>query len=356
MAIRSIVRSGRPAYVSFFGWGGGFGFGFGFGWGSVGWLPLGPCDHFHPWWGRWGGRFGEGRFADYNRGGFGPLHGGSRFSNVNLAMHDQHFRGATSVSGSEFGKGQMRGRAMDHAQLQNAHFATGRVPMTPSRESFSASGRAAAPSTTRNLSSNQHFFSARGNTMASGRGQSGSFANRGEGIGNRQSNGFERSGGQNNAGQSRSTASNSGREGGSNGGWQKFTPMAPRAESRAPESSGRSSMGGAENRGAYGSSGSRGYSPESRGYSPQSRGYSPEGRGYGGGYSRPPLNMRQPIVTPRSYGGGGSPYGGRGSYGGGHSAPSYGGGGHSAPSSHGGGSSHSGGGGSHGGGGGRHGR
>ncbi len=43
-----------PAYVSFFGFGGGFGFGFGFGFGgSIGWLPLGPCDHFHPWWGGW---------------------------------------------------------------------------------------------------------------------------------------------------------------------------------------------------------------------------------------------------------------------------------------------------------------
>ncbi len=48
-----------PAYVSFWGWGGGFGFGFGFGgWGGFGWLPIGPCDWFHPWWGGYGGRFG----------------------------------------------------------------------------------------------------------------------------------------------------------------------------------------------------------------------------------------------------------------------------------------------------------
>ena len=69
---------------------------------------------------------------------------------------------------------------------------------------------------------------------------------------------------------------------------------------------------GAENRGSYGSS--RGYSG--------SEGRGAEGRGYGG--SRPPLNMRQPIATPRSYG---SPYGGRGGYPGyGGRAPSYGGG------------------------------
>ena len=47
-----------PAYVSFFGFGGGFGFGVGFGWGGFGWLPIGPCDWFHPWWGGYGGRFG----------------------------------------------------------------------------------------------------------------------------------------------------------------------------------------------------------------------------------------------------------------------------------------------------------
>src|SRR5580700_2040233 len=70
-----------PAYVSFWGWGAGFGFGFGFGgWGGFGWLPIGPCDWFHPWWGGYGGRFGwagrggfdRGEFGRY--GGFAPLH------------------------------------------------------------------------------------------------------------------------------------------------------------------------------------------------------------------------------------------------------------------------------------------
>src|SRR5271165_5685412 len=93
-----------PAYVSFFGFGG---------WGGIGWLPLGPCDYFHPWWGRWGGgRFGAVGFRDYNRGGFAPLHGGNRFSNVNVAMHNANFRGATSVSGREFGAGHMAAHAM----------------------------------------------------------------------------------------------------------------------------------------------------------------------------------------------------------------------------------------------------
>jgi len=318
-----------PAYVSFFGWGGGFGFGFG--WGSIGWLPLGPGDFFHPWWGRWGGRFGEGRFGEYNRGGFAPLRAGSRFSNVNLAMHDQHFRGATSVSGREFGTGHMSAQAVSHGQFQNARFSTGRLPVTPGRESFSASGRPAAASTTRNVAQNQHFFSARGTTgTASGRSNMGSAPRSGN-----------------------SSGSTSAR--GSSGGWQRFTPMPPRSssESTRGESAGRPSTGGAENRGSYGS-------PRSSG--PEGRAYGSEGRGYGG-YSRPPLNMRQPIVTPRSYGGNRGGYSGHPapSYGGGRSAPSggspHGGGGspHGGGSSHGGGSH--GGGSSHGGGGGgRHGR
>ncbi len=412
-----------PAYVSFFGWGGGFGFGFGGGWGSVGWLPLGPCDSFHPWWGRWGGgRFGATNINNiniYNRGGFAPLHGGTRFSNVNLALHNEHFRGGTVVSGNEFGRGRMRAQPMSHAQFQNAHFSTGRLPMTPGRESFSASGRAAAPSTMRNVSRNQHFFSARGTSGTAsrsfGRGQS-QMSNGNRQVGRSTGNGREvarpgngnsnmRSNASSNTGfrrfspsepnggaQSRSTgprnnsparpetrgnsnwgsAPRPGNSAGSmsargsnnanGGGWQRFSTMPPRSssESTRGEPASRPSMGGAVNRGSYAS-------PRSSG--PASRSYSPEGRGYSG-YSRPSLNMRQPIVTPRSYGrpsydgnrggysGGGRAapsYGGAGrpSYGGGgRSAPSGGGGGHSAPSggSHGGGSSHGNGGG------GRHGR
>src|SRR6202790_697495 len=415
-----------PAYVSFLGYGGGFGFGFGGGWGSVGWLPLGPCDRFHPWYGRYGGRFGETNINIYNRGGFAPLHGGTRFSNVNLALHDQHFRGGTTVSGREFGTGHMRPQPMSHAQFQNAFYSTGGLPVPPSRESFSASGRPAAPSTTRNLSQNQHFLSARGNTAAPRSVQLGrpqvANGNRqgGSSIGNVReaprpgstgsNNGFQRFGqpgqnsgrisGQNGVAGSRSTeprfmgppnnsvrpvmrgnpnggsapARNNGNSNG--GGWQRFSPMAARPSSPSPSEStrqaarpesmigqggsiGRPSAGrpspvrpsmdrAAEDRSPSGYS--RGSAPESRGYSSGygsgSRGYNSQGQGYSG-YSRPPLNMRQPIVTPRSSGGGGysggSPYGGnRGGYsgGGGRPAPSYGGGGRSAPS-YGGGGGHS---------------
>ena len=362
-----------PAYVSFFGFGGGFGFGVGFGfgfggWGSIGWLPLGPGDRFHPWYGRYGGGFGVRGFGENNRGGFAALHGGSRFSNVNLAMHDSNFHGGTTVSGGEFGTGRMSPHAMTHSQFQNARFSTGRLPVSPSRDSFSASGRAAAASTTRNVSQNQHFFSAHSASSASsGRAGSGETARAGSGGFNGRSNSASEHMSANSGASARSSATAGGREGGSSGGWQKFSPMTPRSSSEASRGSeanrgeaGRSgesrsgeSMGGGENRGSYGSGRS------SSGYGSPSRSY--------GGSSRPPLNMRQPIVTQRSYGGGAygrsAPGYGRSapSYGGGRSAPSYGGG-HSAPSSHGGGAPHGGGashgGGSHGGGGGHggHGR
>src|SRR3984957_490916 len=362
-----------PAYVSFFGFGGGFGFGFG-GWGNVGWLPLGPCDRFHPWWGGYG-RFGAAGWGGYNRGGFAPLHGGSRFSNVNLAMHDRNFRGGTTVSGREFGTGHMHAQALNHAQFSSARFSTGHLPMSPGRESFSASGRPAAASTTRNVSQNQHFFSSPNRSVNSGanrmtgaNGREGGGARTGSTGSNARvgNQGFERSGqGSNSARPGISGGSTTAREG-NGGGWQKFTPMAPRSSSESRSKSGRGDAGrgyngqsgGRPGSSAYGSRGSDG-----RGYSSENRGYGSEGRSGYGASSRPSLNMRQPIVTPRSYGGGGyggSPYGGRSmpgyggprsapSYGGGHSAPSYGGG-HSAPSSHGGGGSSHGGGASHGGG------
>ncbi len=70
----------------------GFGVGFG-GWGGFGWLPIGPCDRFFPWWGGYGGRFGVvgfNRFGGLNRfGGIAPLHGGTRFSNV-AHINDPH--------------------------------------------------------------------------------------------------------------------------------------------------------------------------------------------------------------------------------------------------------------------------
>src|SRR6202167_3097677 len=150
-----------PAYVSFFGFGGGWGFGFGWGgWGGFGWLPLGPCDRFFPWWGGYGGRFGVvgvNRFCTLNRfRGVSSLHGRTLFSNL-AHINDAHIAGGVStVSAGKFGAGRTTAVAATHEQLSSAHMMTGNLPVVPSRASLSASGRAAAPSTIHN-SGSQHF-------------------------------------------------------------------------------------------------------------------------------------------------------------------------------------------------------
>ena len=380
-----------PAYVSFWGWGGGFGFGFGWGgWGGFGWLPIGPCDYFHPWWGGYGGRFGwVGYHGGLNRyGGFAPLHAGTQFSNI-ANIHNAHIGGALStVNAGHFGAGRVTAAAATREQIGGARMMAGNLPVVPSRASLSASGRAAAPSTVRNGGSERFFGSVHNNvsrpqsfqqqtaslrqTMqqshvgaipAGGRTGAGESAGmRGTNatgtmqrpsagtVSNREMN----NSGTRTAGNSPSSAQNENR-----GASRPFTPPSSSTRSSAPASSSP-----AANRDGFrpftppsNSEASRGgsNSPSKRGSggtywnrtapSSGSRGYGSYSDGYGrGSTSRPQLDMRQPIAR--------SPYGGysRGGYGGAHSAPSYGGshsggGGHvSAPS---GGGHASGGGGGH---------
>ncbi|MFZ3191274.1 MAG: DUF6600 domain-containing protein [Candidatus Sulfotelmatobacter sp.] len=354
-----------PAYVSFFGFGGGWGFGFGWGgWGGFGWLPIGPCDRFYPWWGGYRGRFGvagSGRFGTYNRvGGIAPLHGGTQFSNL-AHINDTHIsRGVSTVGAGKFGVGGTTAVAATHEQLSSARMMTGNLPVVPTRASLSASGRAAAPSTIHSGAA-QHFYGTQSTSrpesfqqqtahlqqsmqqshfspVTAGR-SSGGLESRGASssaaAGGKPSAGTVSSSGEANnsvgRGASESAASTRGEPNRSE--WKAFTPP-----SHGNESVGRSG-GGAEtaSRGASGSYWNR---------TAPSSGYSHGGSsGYGGGgYSRPQLNMRQPIVQPRSSGGYGS-----GGYGGYRGSPSSGGS-HGAPSSGGGhagggGGGHSGGGG-----------
>jgi hypothetical protein len=153
-----------PAYVSFFGFGG---------FGSIGWLAIGPCDPFFPWYGR--GRFGFGFFgfndfvgfrfgADFGRrfpGAFGPLHGhfDERFSNFRQAEHDPHIlRGVNSERAGEFGHGAVaHTRGISSEEFHNSRFTSGGVPAVPTRESLSATNRAANPGTIRN-NQNTRFY------------------------------------------------------------------------------------------------------------------------------------------------------------------------------------------------------
>ncbi|MGD0569012.1 MAG: DUF6600 domain-containing protein [Candidatus Sulfotelmatobacter sp.] len=348
-----------PAYVSFFGFGGGFGFGFGWGgWGGFGWLPIGPCDRFFPWWGGYGGRFGVvafNRFGEINRfGGIAPLHGGAEFSNV-AHINDAHIAGAVSTVGAgRFGAGRVTAVAATHAQLSSAHMMTGNMPVVPTRASLSASGRAADPSTIHNDSA-EHFVGTHSAsrpesfqqqtahlqqsmqqshfspTTAGAR--STSLASRGtsSGTSGTAAAGRETNSSVSNISPSRSAGSQSAESASSARGeasgsdWKTFSPpsrgdeTAGRGASTA-ESSGRGESGSYWNRTTPSSSASRAGS--ARNDSSHTSGSSSYG---GSAYSRPQLNMRQPIVQPRSYGGYHAPS--SSSHGG------YSGGSHSAPSS-----------------------
>ena len=394
-----------PAYVSFFGWGSGWGFGIGFGgWGGFGWLPIGPCDWFHPWWGGWRGRFGVVGFNRFGGrfGGFAPLHGGTRFSNL-AHFNDPHIgHGLSTVGAGRFGNGRIRAVAATGEQLRGARMMTGNLPVVPTRNSLSASGRAAAPSTMRG--GPQHFFGthttartasfeqqsahlqqslernhfapidAGGRAVGRNAESRGTFAGTGKPSAGTPAAGREDS----NLAHRTVGNQNGGHENGNHGAFRSFS--APnngntRSETREPErsagpanSSNRLQTSpatrGEPNRSAWkpftppthnAQSAERGGGAEfsSRGESgsywnrtaPSStytRGYGSPGYGRSGGYSRPQLDMRQPIVQPRSsgnYGGyrGAPNYGGnRGSYGGYRPSPApsygnrgeYGGGGH----------------------------
>ncbi len=366
-----------PAYVSFWGWGGGWGFGFGFGWGGwggFGWLPIGPGDWFHPWWGGYRGRFGAFNAWDIgNRGrfgGFAPLHAGTRFSNV-ANIHDDHImRAMSTVGAGRFGAGRVSAVAATHAQINGARQMAGNLPVVPSRASLSASGRAAAPSTIRNGGSERFFGSnasrpesfqqeqsrmqqtmaqnhVSGFTAGARATNTGFSASRGlagsdgkpsartagrEGFNNSGNRGVAGSNGEKSSAQngshtftppsnnSRSFASSSaersGNPGANGGGFRSFTPPSNSSANRG--GSGASAQRGGDywNRTAPSSSATRG--DGSSGYGQRSSGYGNSGgaygRGaYGSGSSRPQLDMRQPIVR--------SPYGG----GYGYSRPGYGG-------------------------------
>jgi hypothetical protein len=320
-----------PAYVSFLGFGGGgfgvgVGFGFGGGFGNIGWLPIGPGDRFYPWYGRGVTRVNVVNVNNFrnNVGGFGPLRSGpGAFSNVDRAFTDDRVRaGVSSMPSNQFGRGRVPAeqQRFDAASFRQASVMTGANPVAPSRESFRPSDRQASPSAIPNrAAANQRFFSSSRQGTA---GQPG--VNRGGNTFSRQpQQGNVRPGFQ---------SFGSANSGNVNRGQPPAQVARPQQEYNQ---------------------GTRGYvMPARPGYSQPtepsrqaptySRGYpgtSEQGRTQ---YSRPPLNMQQPVVTPRARtysapapparSGGSSGYSGGGSRGGSPSSSSRGGssGGHSS--------------------------
>jgi FecR protein len=399
----------------------GFGFGWGgFGWLPIG--PCDRFFPWWGGYGGRFGMVGFNRFGGLNRfGGIAPLHGGTRFSNLSH-INDPHIgRALSTVGAGKFGAGRTSAVPASRAQLSSARMMTGNLPVVPSHASLSASGRAAAPSTIHNNGS-QHFFGTQSTSrpesfqqhtaslqqsmqqnhvsaVTAGGRSNGSMESRGaaeargtspaaggkpsagtpasgremnnsasRSVGNQGTRSFSQPSGNTtrpeSAGTDRppsatSSASRPEQSSASRGEpnrseWKTFTPPSHTNNELASrggynnENSSRASSGNYWNRTAPSSSYSRGSSSS---YGSSSN--------YGrGGSSRPQLNMRQPIVQPRSSGNYGG-YHGAPSYGGGRSAPSYGGshggysgGSHSAPSyggghSSGGGGAHSSGGGGH---------
>jgi hypothetical protein len=371
-----------PAYVSFFGWGSGIGFGFGFG--NIGWLPCGPGDFYHPWWG-WGvsrvGFAGYGGFHGgfgWDRGGIGPLYRGPHgFSNFGRFDNDARIRaGVTSMHGDEFGRGGGRfERGMTSTQFRQASFMTGRLPVAPTRQSLGRVENHVSPGIARSASANnEHFFSQSRSSFTqrsfgreaasqqrmidSSRGGQNGFSQRGDaGQGFRgntgaASQGFRANGNQagnngwhsfgNNGsarGDQRGTTSSRPAMQGSRGQqgngsvrggdpWHQFTPpsnanRSGQSQSRPNYNQSRPSGNGSGGNWHQFSQPSRQSSPRSNPGRPGSAwGGNSRNGGYGNYSSRPQLDMRQPVVSQRSYGG----YGGsRSSYGGYSSRGAYGG-------------------------------
>jgi len=402
-----------PAYVSFFGFGGGVGFGvgfgFGFGFGQVGWLPCGPGDWYHPWYGRWGGSYHAMDFNHANNfhSGWAPLRGGGRgFSNVNAAFRNDHVRsGMSSMDSRSFGRATVPAHQteLSAGEFRNASMVSGKMPVNPGRGSYSATNRVANPTTIRNsTSSSQHFYSASRNNNSGRAPSSRGFG----GTSNQRNNSYSNSTRSAQPNINGNRGSQPGIEGrtsnpamGSNRGntpsstarpgWHTFTPPSSSGANRTTPntpSNNRGAMANPGNRGGYGTPnatsrtyqppnsqpnmrgpttsnpGNRGGfgapNPASRPYQPPnsqpnmrgpttsnpgnrgsfgapnggSRQYqSPNSAsrgGYPGGGSRPPLSMRQPIVTPRNGGNSGGSHGGSGGgYRGGGGGGSHGGGG-----------------------------
>ena len=161
-----------PAYVSFFGFGhGGVGFAFGGGWGSIGWLPIGPCDHFYPWWGGYRSRFNVVNVTNitnvnvYNvhTGGIPPLRTGTKFSNLHMAWNNDRVRGAIStVPSNDFGRGRITVQAATREQFRDGKIVAGNLPVVPTRESlFAGERRTSAPKVAREVKSERFFGTSR---------------------------------------------------------------------------------------------------------------------------------------------------------------------------------------------------
>jgi len=159
-----------PAYVSFFVFGGHRGDSVGSGFRSVGWMPIGPGDHFYPWYGLHGANFSVVNVTDatnitnIDRGfdGIPPLHSGNAFSNVRLAANDGRVRKAVStLRAGLFGTGRSLPSAVSPQAYLNGRMMTGNLPIVPTKETLSATNRPASSSSIIRGGQQERFFTKR---------------------------------------------------------------------------------------------------------------------------------------------------------------------------------------------------
>ena len=264
---RLSVHFWSPALVGFFGWRNG----------AIGWAALAPYERFQPWWGRgvWGGAA-----RPYGPGGFYGL----RNVNVWSAYRNTAFRGGAVFAASNgFGGPHQRFGFATRDQLGGANFFQGRLPVGPTRASYSFTNRQATINPRLSSTSNMRFFQYRQTAR-----QNGSV------MGNARPN----TGRANNYGWQRfgdPGAGSSYRQGfasGSNGesGWHQFgrpQPTSPSPSYRPPAQSYRPSYSYRPYNG--GGIANRSYSPPPRYSSPAQQHYNPPAQprysSGGGGYS-----------------------------------------------------------------------
>ena len=142
-----------PALVAFFGWGGRGG-GIGFGFGHVGWVPLGPHEPYHRWYGH-----------DYYRGYRGGYVDNSVHivNNVNIINNYRNARVHNAMTGID-AEGFVRGRrdgmiSVGEREARAASLVRGVVPVAPTRESLRLADRDAHTNPLPRSNSNERFFS-----------------------------------------------------------------------------------------------------------------------------------------------------------------------------------------------------
>jgi hypothetical protein len=144
-----------PGLVAFFGWGGHGGLHAGFGFGHVGWVPLGPHEPYHRW-------YGHGYYRGY-RGGHidNSVHIVNNINIMNTYRNARVHNGMTGIDADGFARGRRDGmRGIGEREAREARLVRGVVPMTPNRESLRMADREVRGDVGR-ARTNERFFSTR---------------------------------------------------------------------------------------------------------------------------------------------------------------------------------------------------